>query len=147
MSAIAAMEPLFATVSAVCEMMLRRLQADAIDADTKREIEAVATELQAEALALKLESERYADFFEFAPDAYLITDAGGSVREANQAALEMLGARRENVVGRALSDYIAAKARLQPALGEPFDVVCSARAITLKKDRAPGLCWLVRRAA
>ena len=64
-------------------------------------------ELQAQAAMLTRENERYAEFFEHAPDAYLITDAGGGVREANRSALELLGAARDDLAGRPLSEHIA----------------------------------------
>lgn len=40
---------------------------------------------EAEALAVA-ERDRYRDLFEFAPNAYLVTDAEGTVRELNRAA-------------------------------------------------------------
>jgi len=44
-------------------------------------------ELVAGRQALEEERQRYQELFELAPDAYLITDHVGVVREANQAAL------------------------------------------------------------
>lgn len=126
-------------------------------------------ELQGQAALLLRENERYAEFFEYAPDAYVITDCGGSMREANQAALEMFGAPRDEVIARPLSGYIAAedrvafltravgmmlgekpvswKARVQPASGAAREVELSVRAIPLKKSGVGGLCWLIRSAA
>src|SRR3954464_12554086 len=107
-------EWLLPTVSAVRELMVKRLEADSLNTDAKREMEVALEELdvmweelQGQTALLMRESERYAEFFEFAPDAYLITDAGGSVREANQGALELLKAPRDEVVGKPLSMYIA----------------------------------------
>jgi len=89
-------EWLLTTVSAVRELMIRRLQADSLDDESKREmqmaleeLDVMWEELQGQAALLVRENERYAEFFQYAPDAYVITDAGGSVREANQAALEL----------------------------------------------------------
>ena len=53
---------------------------------------------QNEALAeakkqLDLESARYRDFFDLAPDGYLVTDTGGVILESNRAASDMLGTR------------------------------------------------------
>ena len=168
-------EWLFTTVSAVRELMVKRLEADSLNADAKRDIEMALEELdvmweelQGQAALLERENERYAEFFEYAPDAYLITDAGGSVREANQALLELLGAARDDVVGKPLSDYIVDEdrvaflartvglmlgtstkplvwgAHLRAGKGAPLAVEFTVRAIPLKKSGVGGLCWLVR---
>jgi PAS domain S-box-containing protein len=62
---------------------------------------------------LEREIERYAQFFEHAPDAYIITDAGGSVREANRAALALLGAKHDDIVGRSLPEVAGAALSMQ----------------------------------
>lgn len=167
---------LLATVSAVRELMSKRLEGDSLNPDAKREIEMALEELevmweelQGQASMLLRENERYAEFFEYSPDAYVITDVGGNVREANQAALELLGAPRENVVAHPLSEYIAQNDRvafltrtvslmlggrplsfqscLRPADGPAVSVELSVRAIPLKKSGVGGLCWLIRPAA
>lgn len=164
------------TVQAVRELMLKRLGGDSLDEASHREVEVALEELdvmweelQGQAALLERENARYAEFFEHAPDAYLITDPGGSVREANQAAGELFKAPRGEIVGRHLSDFIASEdrvsfltravglmlgagaartlawqARVAPLQGP--SVVCefSVRAIPLKKSGAAGLCWLVR---
>jgi PAS domain S-box-containing protein len=171
-------EWLLTTVTAVRELMVKRLETESLEGDARREMEMALEELdvmweelQGQAAILVRENERYAEFFQYAPDAYLITDAGGSVREANQAALELLAAARTDVVGRPLSEYIAAedrvtfltrtvglmlggaarptswKARMQPAGHSPLEVEFSVRAIPLKKSGVGGLCWLIRRGA
>ena len=164
------------TVQAVRELMLERLHAESLDAQSQREVEMALEELdvmweelQGQAMLLERENARYAEFFEFAPDAYLITDPGGSIREANAAAAELLQAAREEVVGRPLSDFIAQQDRvtfLTKAVGlmlgagstrtlawqaqverlgaPPFACKFSVRAIPLRKSGAAGLCWLVR---
>src|SRR5438067_11590331 len=43
---------------------------------------------------------RYQQLFAFLPDGYVITDLWGNVRDANQAALTLLGRPREFVVGK-----------------------------------------------
>ncbi|HET7362999.1 MAG TPA: PAS domain S-box protein [Burkholderiales bacterium] len=163
------------TVGAVRELMVKRLEADSLDGDSRREMEVALEELdvmwdelQGQAALLVRENERYAEFFQYAPDAYLITDAGGNIREANEAALELLKTRREEVVGRPLAEYIAAddrvsflarsvglmpggaaqplawQAQLQPREGTALAAQFSVRAIPLKKSGVGGLCWLVR---
>ena len=175
MNSCSSPEWLLTTVTAVRDLMIKRLEADSLDGDAKREMEVALEELdvmweelQAQTALLVRENERYAEFFEFAPDAYLITDAGGSIREANQAALELLKAPRDEIVGRSLSEYIAPedrvgfltrtvslilgaaarplawRARLQPSEGEALAAEVSVRAIPLKKSGVGGLCWLIR---
>ena len=171
-------EWLLTTVTAVRELMIKRLEADSLGVDAKREMEMaldaldmVWEELQGQAALLVRENERYSEFFQYAPDGYFITDAGGSVREVNEAALELLKAPRDDVVGKPLSEYIAAeervsfltrtvglmlgasatpvtwRCRVQAAEGEALDVEFSVRAIPLKKSGVGGLCWLIRPAA
>ena len=167
-------EWLFTTVTAVRALMIKRLEADSLNPDSKRDIEMALEELdvmwqelQGQAALLVRENERYAEFFEFAPDAYLITDAGGSVREVNQAALELLKGARDDIVGRPLAEYIAEEdrvaflartvgpmigaakphawmAHLQPGTGDRFSAEFSVRTIPLKKSGVGGLCWLIR---
>jgi PAS domain S-box-containing protein len=169
-------EWLLTTVSAVRELMIKRLEAESLNPDAKREMEMALEELdvmweelQGQASMLLRENERYAEFFEYSPDAYVITDVGGNVREANQAALEILGAARDDVVARPLSGYIADDDRvafltrtvslmlggrplsfqshLRSNDGTAVAVEFSVRAIPLKKSGVGGLCWLIRPAA
>ena len=163
------------TIDAVREVMLRRLEKSALDADAEKdvqmaieELDVMWEELQAQADALSRENVRYAEFFENAPDAYLITDAGGNVREANRAAAELHGAAGDEVVGSPLSQYVAERDRvrflsgfvgmfvdphvsyvnwecaLRAAGGTERAASISVRAIPLKKSGVRGLCWLIR---
>jgi PAS domain S-box-containing protein len=165
---------LLTTVNAVREIMLGRLQAVSLDAESRREVEMALEELdvmweelQGQAELLNRESQRYTDFFEHAPDAYVITDAGGNIREANGAAAELLRAGRDSLARRPLSQFLAEddrvgflsrfvgvvgdgagkdawEARLQPASGQPVRALFSVRAIPLAKSGVGGLCWLIR---
>lgn len=168
-------EWLLTTVTAVRDLMIKRLEANSLDSEAKREMEMALEELdvmweelQGQAALLVRENARYAEFFEYAPDAYFVTDAGGNIREANRAALELLRAAREDVVNRPLSEYIAPEERVafltrnvglmlggsakpsvwqtqvQPHEGAALAVQFSVRAIPLKKSGVGGLCWLVR---
>jgi PAS domain S-box-containing protein len=172
-SAASSPQWLLTTVSAVRELMIKHLEANSLNEEAKREMERALEELdvmweelQGQAALLLRENERYAEFFEYAPDAYVITDPGGSAREANQAAIELFAGARDSVVGRPLSEYIAPEdrvafltrtvglmlggrpeswtARIQPAAGAPLEVELSVRAIPLKKSGVGGLCWLIR---
>jgi len=168
-------EWLTTTVGAVRELMIKRLEAESLDPGSRREMEMALEELdvmweelQGQAALLVRENERYAEFFQYAPDAYLITDAGGNIREANEAALELLKTPREAAIGKPLAEFIAAddrvsflsrsvplglgatvkpiawRAHLQSREGETLEAEFSVRAIPLKKSGAGGLCWLMR---
>lgn len=163
------------TVTTVRELMIRRLETESLDGDSRRDIEMALEELdvmweelQGQAELLSRENERYAEFFEYAPDAYVITDAGGNVREVNQAAVELLGAPRDEIVARPLSACVPESERAafltrwvgvvlgnaaQPAAwrgkvsradGTAVEVNFSVRAIPLKKSGVGGICWLIR---
>jgi PAS domain S-box-containing protein len=168
-------EWLLATVTAVRELIIKRLEDESLDENSHREVEMALEEidvmweeLQGQAELLQRENARYAEFFEFAPDAYVITDAGSAIREANEAAVELFAAPRAGIVGRAVSDFVAEEdrvtfltrsvglmlgrsprklawqARLQPATGPALTCQFSVRAIPLKKSGVAGLCWLIR---
>jgi PAS domain S-box-containing protein len=55
---------------------------------------------------LEAERRRYQDLFEFAPDAYLITDERAIVIEANQNASKLLGISLKRLVGKPLAGFI-----------------------------------------
>lgn len=125
-------------------------------------------ELQGQAELLQKESERYQEFFDYAPDAYVVTDAGCSVREANRAALELLGTDRTGLVGRPLGEFVAEadrpafvskfvglslepadraiawRCRLRRPDGSAAGVTITVRAIPLRRSGIAGLCWLMR---
>ncbi len=94
----------------------------------KEELRAQNEELMATRLEVEAERQRYHDLFEFAPDAYLVTDVRGVVQEANRAAAAMLNTRRNGLVGKPLVLFVAPEerptfhARLERAgRGEPSD--------------------------
>ncbi len=53
--------------------------------------------------ALEAERQRYQELFEFAPDAYLVTDSSGMIKEANRAATEILRAPQEYLLEKPLA--------------------------------------------
>ncbi|MCL4299968.1 MAG: PAS domain S-box protein [Anaerolineae bacterium] len=63
-------------------------------------------ELLAAQQALAAERERYQEFFDFAPDGYLVTDPHGIIREANYAAANLLQIAPAFLVGKPLLVYI-----------------------------------------
>ena len=73
---------------------------------------------QSEALAdsrdaIDQERIRFRELFDFAPDAYLITDLYGTIREANVAASRLLGVEARSLVGKPLPSFFEESARKQ----------------------------------
>jgi two-component system sensor histidine kinase VicK len=165
---------LLTTVNAVRELIVDRLQSHSLDAQSQREVEMALAELdvmweelQGQAADLSREHQRYAEFFDHAPDAYIVTDTGGVIREANRAATELLRTERDALARRPLSHFLSAadrvtflsrfvgvmvegvgrdawEAEIQPAAGTPLRARFSVRAIPLGKSGVGGLCWLIR---
>lgn len=165
---------LLTTVNAVRELMIDRLHAGSLDAASRRDVELALEELnvmweelQGQAETIHREHQRYAEFFDHAPDAYVVTDVGGNIREANRAAGELLRTGHEQLLHRPLSAYLAECDRvaflsrfvglliqgvgkdgwdgqLMPASGPPLRAHFSVRAIPLGKSGVAGLCWLIR---
>lgn len=57
------------------------------------------------------ERQRYYDLFQFAPDAYLLTDAYGLILEANAAARKLLSIRQDSVVRMPLASFVPLEER------------------------------------
>jgi putative nucleotidyltransferase with HDIG domain/PAS domain S-box-containing protein len=118
------------------------------------------------ARAPHVENRRYQDFFIFAPDAYLVTDAQIIIRESNQAAATMLQVDRDSLKNMPLAHLIAEvdrpafqasltqlrrggekrdwELRLQLEKGAPFSVFANVRAQTDHHDEPVRLLWLLR---
>jgi len=68
-------------------------------------------ELIAARAALEAERQRYQDLFEFAPGAYLVTDALGTIREANRAAATLFNVDQRFLVGKPLIIFVPKEER------------------------------------
>jgi PAS domain S-box-containing protein len=112
------------------------------------------------------ERQKYYELFDFAPDAYVVTDAKGKVREANFAASQLLGAPRQSLIGKPLSMYFDDEARathrhqldqlcdvprideweimLRPRGGQTIPVSVSVGSISAKDKTAAGFRWIMR---
>ena len=125
-------------------------------------------ELLATRQTLEAERQRYRDLFEFAPDGYLVTDADGTIQEANEAAASLLGVRQDFLVGKPVVVFVAGEARrafgayltrlhdgtpergaewqttVQPRGGPSFPVTLTTGRIRDRKGRLVGLRWLLR---
>ena len=96
------------------EMVLRGFrEANASLRSNLDQIQAAQLELsrQNQALAtarysLETERQRYQELFDFAPDAYIVTDVEGTILEANNPAAGMLRVPQELLVNQRLSDFV-----------------------------------------
>jgi PAS domain S-box-containing protein len=68
-------------------------------------------ELAAAHLQVETERSRYQELFDLAPDAYLVTDLGGIIGEANHSASRLLGIPLQHLRGKAMATYIEADHR------------------------------------
>ena len=55
---------------------------------------------------MEIAYQRYWEFFNFAPDGYLVTDSDGIIREANQTILTMLATKPADLVGKPIASLI-----------------------------------------
>ncbi|MFQ5989531.1 MAG: PAS domain S-box protein [Candidatus Methylomirabilales bacterium] len=123
-------------------------------------------DLAATRRAVGAERQRYREIFEFAPDGYLVTDVGGTIREANRAAAALLAAHQDDLVGKRLLLFVAERdrktfesqltrlaalpqvrdweVRLQPLRGAPFLAAVSVAAVRDTEGQLPSLRWLIR---
>jgi PAS domain S-box-containing protein len=76
-----------------------------------KELQARSNALAASRDALDLERIRFRELFDFAPDAYLITDLYGTIHEANVAAGRLLGVEPKQLVGKLLPSFFEESAR------------------------------------
>jgi PAS domain S-box-containing protein len=67
--------------------------------------------LAAEKGSLEAQSQRFHDFFDFAPDSYLVTNTDGVIQEANRAATMMLNVAHDVLVGKKLLMFVALEDR------------------------------------
>ncbi|MDZ8225870.1 MULTISPECIES: EAL and GGDEF domain-containing protein [unclassified Nostoc] len=126
------------------------------------ELLTASEELKITRAALEKERQRYQDLFEFAPDGYLVTNAIGTIQEANHAAATLLGVHQQYLVGKPLIIFIAQQDRqsfrlqmknfqqllnweinLQPRGGEPFPAMIKASGVYDLQKKQVGWRWLL----
>jgi PAS domain S-box-containing protein len=169
-------ENFFAECLAPFEMELRgfreantRLARNLADLqETKEKLLQQRNQLREANQALGTERLRYRDLFDFAPDGYLVTDLGGRIEEANQAAGALLGTQIEFLTGRRLVQFVAQgshdafEARLEqlpkddtgkvqdwqfdicPQTGTSFPATLGVRVVRNSSGLPVGLRWLLR---
>ncbi|MCV3214029.1 PAS domain S-box protein [Plectonema radiosum NIES-515] len=63
-------------------------------------------ELVATRHLVEAERQRYQDLFDFAPDAYFVTDTNGTIQEANHAAAQLLNVRQSYFIRKPLLVFV-----------------------------------------
>ncbi|MEH1965122.1 PAS domain-containing sensor histidine kinase [Nostoc sp.] len=137
--------------------------------ETLEELQVVEEELrqQNEELAIaretaELEHQRYQDLFDLAPDAYLVTDVAGIIKEANYVAAALLSVRQKYLLGKPFILFIAESDRqncmnklanlqqvqdweayLQPRGGTTFPASIKMVAMYNSQGQQVGWRWLV----
>jgi two-component system cell cycle sensor histidine kinase/response regulator CckA len=123
-------------------------------------------ELTAAHLELDRERQRYRELFDHAPDAHLVTDARGIIREANQSASELFQIPHSNLLGKALVTCIGRDERprfrslltnlnsggqrstdtfqVQHGHGGPTQVELTYSLIVEQNGETAGVRWLIR---
>src|SRR5215208_4467816 len=130
------------------------------------ELRAQNDELAASRDLIERERQRYYELFDFAPDAYIVTDTRGVIREANLAASQLLGVPTQFLVGKPLPTFFDDVARksyrhqldrlcgaerfddweicLLPRHASPTAVSVSLGQIAGTDKRVAGYRWLLR---
>jgi len=78
---------------------------------TEEELRRQNEELAAAQLEAVIARERYAELFDFAPAAHLVTDLEGGILEANMQAAALLGVPHEELFGKPLPGFVPASER------------------------------------
>ena len=131
------------------------------------ELNAQNEELVVTRQAVEQERQHYQELFEFAPDGYLVTNSQGVIQEANSAAQTLFNLRRDLMIGKPLSLFVAQADHLsfyqtlspeslrsqpfkqweltmQPRAGEPFPTAIALSAIYNQQEQLEELRWLIR---
>jgi two-component system cell cycle sensor histidine kinase/response regulator CckA len=98
------------------------------------ELERKNLELESASRALKASEERYRDLMEHAQDAIFVYDENGIVEEVNRAAELLVGATREQIVGRSFLVTLPAEDREQ-VLSDFRETLENGRSLELKQIR------------
>ncbi len=116
--------------------------------------------------AVEAERHRYRELFEFVPDAYLVTDPCGLIREANQSAGELLGVPAHFLRGKPLANFLPMEdrsafrggihklllagrrsewpARFQARTGGAVAATINAEAVRDREGQPVGIRWMIR---
>src|SRR5829696_9163760 len=78
---------------------------------TEEELRIQNEQLEESQTLIEAERVRYEELFQLAPDAYLVTDAAGTIAEANHAAAALLNVAGPRLKGRPLAVFVPPSAR------------------------------------
>jgi len=117
-------------------------------------------------IKIETEQQRYKHLFDFIPDAYLLTDIHGTIREANRAACHSFNVPQKFLIGKSLIDFVVDADRLvfrselnklpypdqiqeievsiQPRQGETFEAVWRLASLVDSQGNIIELRWLLR---
>ncbi|MBD2065510.1 ATP-binding protein [Funiculus sociatus GB2-A5] len=123
-------------------------------------------ELQSTRETVEAERQRYQELFEFAPDGYLVTDADGTIREANRAAADLLGIAHNYLMGKPLIIFISQEERrafrtkllrlreggserewevvVKPRRDNCFHAALTVASVRDRQDKVVSLRWIMR---
>ncbi len=115
---------------------------------------------------VEAERQRYQELFEFAPDGYLVTDADGTIREANRAAADLLGIAHNYLIGKPLIIFISQEERrafrtkllrlrevgsereweviVKPRHDKCFHAALTVASVRDRQDKVVSLRWIMR---
>lgn len=115
---------------------------------------------------MELEKQRYRDLFDYAPDAYFVTDLLAVIDQANHAAARALCLEESFLLGKPLTSFVASQDRrrfraavldlahadrteelqvlIHPRHGPPFLAALTAGTMRDEHHRAYGIRWLMR---
>ena len=110
------------------------------DKPTYEELEQSVKDLQKEAAkrkqaedALQESQKRYKELWDDAPVAYHMLDTGGIIKQANQTEIDMLGYRRDEMVGKPIFEFILPEQRKEAE--ERFRLKLAGENVPKKNDR------------
>ncbi len=120
-------------------------------------------ELEVQRYEVEKQRKRYEDLFEFAPEAYLVTDPHGNIREANQIASELLNLNPKRLIGKPMITFIEENNRkrfrlilstfhkvadfdihVRPNNGEPFEAAVRMAVIYDERGAPFEIRWVMR---
>ncbi len=115
---------------------------------------------------VRIEQKRFEQALEFAPDACLVTDDAGVIRQANSAAVALLKTPKSHLLAKPLIEFVTPEARpafpgnlvhsipepvvrifrseIQPEANDPFSVLLRVTPLTGPTPDHPNFMWLVR---
>ncbi len=161
-------EALTAQVQEVAKLVAEQVPSEGASAlaESARALAEAAAGLAGAHELLKAEQLRYRDLFQWAPDAYVVTDGEGKVLEANRAAEELFQSGRGVLVGDSLARLLPAPERrgfrlmlermpmleavsdweleLQRQDGTAFTAAVTVAWLSDRSGRTGSLRWLIR---